>query len=617
MATEVIQNDELVSADDTSWPDLCSVQGLRPAKRQRLEVLASRRVPLPPTYTANTLKEELCLEYVEHFRKQFVQLFPDRKPLFIVARNEAGVPKFVCSTLRPTQLPYKSVYDLRTAAAFVANYMEYEPLPHPLELPQFLPSPSTVLQWRAGDSFDFAVLLCSLLLGDGYDAYVVVGTAPRWITLRDLSHTSSHFQAQPLPDANRNTAAAYFAKGGLDVPDAPSTPLEQLSSGVSAALGKPPPAASKYLPSKNKPALASKYLARMAKREAEKAAEAERNEYASDDDETHQTDLEVAALQQAFPPGVRDEIRLGDALEGRRVHAWVLVRPGKRNMTDSVFVEPSTGEVYPLEESPYFAIESMFNSTNLWVNMQTQALVPQAPGAPPAPTSAAAVVAADARAMFRQRREAAAEATKVAEEEAGGAALGDGGGQAQQLTLEERLIAGDFSFLPGISEVKAQNPRAEELVTKMPNAAPTTAAAAEVAALPPVDLRAELAAVGLQLTENKEIAPIEEGEGGPAPVGGGDADASEGKEGGGKESESKDDAPTEPEEHVAGTGKEVSRLLSYDLSAPDDWEYVFVKQTLEELVSCSACVIRHHFMYSVLFAGRCSRRKCRGECQRR
>ena len=587
MATEVLQEDRLVSAQDTSWPDLCSVQGLRPSKRQRLEVLASRRVPLPPTYTANTLKEELCLEYVEHFRKQFVQLFPDRKPLFLVARNEAGVPKFVCSTLRPTQLPYKSIYDLRTAAAFVANYMEYEPLPHPLELPQFLPSPSTVLQWRAGDSFDLAMLLASLLLGDGYDAYVVVGTAPRWITLRDLSRTSTRFQPPPLPDANRNTAAAYMAKGGAAVPDAPSTPLEHTSTAATAALGKAPAAASKYLPSKNKPALASKYLARMAERDAERKAEAERNEYASDDDETHQTDLEVAALQEGMPPGVRDEIRLGDPLEGRRVHAWVLVRPGKRNMTDSVFVEPSTGEVYPLEESPYFAIESLFNSTNLWVNMQTQALVPQAPGAPPPPTSAAAAVAADARAMFRQRREAAADSTLAAEEAAGGAALGDKGGKTHELTLEERLVAGDLSFLPGISEVKQHNPRAEELVTGMPDSAPTSAAAAEVAALPPVDLRAELAAVGLQLTENKEIAPIEEGEGGTAVPAVGVDGGSESKEGGGKESESKDGGPSEPEEHVAGTGQEVSRLLSYDLSAADDWEYVFVEQTLEELVSWS------------------------------
>ena len=35
-----------------------------------------------------------------------------------------------------------------------------------------------------------------------------------------------------------------------------------------------------------------------------------------------------------------------------------------------LFVEPSTGRCYPSEESPYYGIESLWNSTNYWVNMQ-------------------------------------------------------------------------------------------------------------------------------------------------------------------------------------------------------------------------------------------------------
>lgn len=35
-----------------------------------------------------------------------------------------------------------------------------------------------VLEWTVGDSFDFAMVLCSFLLGAGFDAYVVWGTAP-------------------------------------------------------------------------------------------------------------------------------------------------------------------------------------------------------------------------------------------------------------------------------------------------------------------------------------------------------------------------------------------------------------------------------------------------------
>ena len=48
-----------------------------------------------------------------------------------------------------------------------------------------LPSSPQVLSWGGGDSFDFATLLCSFLLGAGYDAYVVYGYAPKYITERD------------------------------------------------------------------------------------------------------------------------------------------------------------------------------------------------------------------------------------------------------------------------------------------------------------------------------------------------------------------------------------------------------------------------------------------------
>jgi transglutaminase-like putative cysteine protease len=41
------------------------------------------------------------------------------------------------------------------------------------------------LQWAKADCFDFAIVLVSLLIGVGYDAYVVVGYAPHAITSND------------------------------------------------------------------------------------------------------------------------------------------------------------------------------------------------------------------------------------------------------------------------------------------------------------------------------------------------------------------------------------------------------------------------------------------------
>jgi hypothetical protein len=50
-----------------------------------------------------------------------------------------------------------------------------------------MPSPANVMKWQAGDCFDFAIALCSLLIGTGYNAYVVYGTAPKSITIKDES----------------------------------------------------------------------------------------------------------------------------------------------------------------------------------------------------------------------------------------------------------------------------------------------------------------------------------------------------------------------------------------------------------------------------------------------
>ena len=97
--------------------------------------------------------------------------------------------KFVCTSLRPTQVPYHDLYDYDKCARFVADFVTYEPLELATALPQHMPSPSAVIDWQAGDCFDMAQLLCSLLLGVGYDAYVVSGYARAAITHSDQSAT--------------------------------------------------------------------------------------------------------------------------------------------------------------------------------------------------------------------------------------------------------------------------------------------------------------------------------------------------------------------------------------------------------------------------------------------
>lgn len=101
--------------------------------------------------------------------------------------NECGVPKFVCTTLRPSLPPCPELGTLESCAKFVSEFLLYEPLANPLHPPSHFPSPMSVLAWQTADAFDASVVLCSLLLGAGYNAFVVMGYAPLAVTLNDQS----------------------------------------------------------------------------------------------------------------------------------------------------------------------------------------------------------------------------------------------------------------------------------------------------------------------------------------------------------------------------------------------------------------------------------------------
>ena len=140
------------------------------------------------------------LGYLRRFESQFANLYPKRRVPLLAPRNECGMRKFICTTLRPTQLPYQDVYDYEKCASFVAAYIRYEPLELAGQLPQHMPSPSFTLSNQAGDCFDMAQVLCSLLLGVGYDAYVVSGYAPAMITRCDQTSTAVAADYVPPPE---------------------------------------------------------------------------------------------------------------------------------------------------------------------------------------------------------------------------------------------------------------------------------------------------------------------------------------------------------------------------------------------------------------------------------
>jgi len=59
-----------------------------------------------------------------------------------------------------------------------------------------------------------------------------------------------------------------------------------------------------------------------------------------------------------------------DCLYGLRVHSWVLVLAGKRDVAETFFIEPLTGLPHAVDSANYLGIESVWNHQQYWVNMQ-------------------------------------------------------------------------------------------------------------------------------------------------------------------------------------------------------------------------------------------------------
>ncbi|KAF6021549.1 CCDC135 [Bugula neritina] len=275
-------------------------------------------IEFPDSYKHNSPKEELALSYAENFRRQYVHLYRDRKSLLLNPVNECGLEKLVCTTLRPTQLPYISLYNWDGCADFVADYLNFEPLNPPVDLPARLRSPMTVLKQQRGHCFEYANVLCSLLIAQGYDAYIVSGYATREICLMD---------------STREICPLLIEKKEEKV--------EEKKKEVGKYTVRPPKD------------LKSKYEAKMSKR-------ADDNRLAEIKKKQEEEEQKLAELEKPA----------WDPLHGLRVHAWVLVLEGKREISESFYIEPFTGQAYSLTTKEFHGIESIWNHQNYWVNMQ-------------------------------------------------------------------------------------------------------------------------------------------------------------------------------------------------------------------------------------------------------
>lgn len=101
----------------------------------------------PRCYYENTSKEELVLEHVLEYQRQFKIIYDPLRELLLAPKNECHKRKFICTTIRPTKLPFVELYDWEKCSKFIADFLEYEELMRPDEYPNQIPSPANVLTW--------------------------------------------------------------------------------------------------------------------------------------------------------------------------------------------------------------------------------------------------------------------------------------------------------------------------------------------------------------------------------------------------------------------------------------------------------------------------------------
>jgi hypothetical protein len=85
---------------------------------------------------------------------------------------------------------------------------------------------------------------------------------------------------------------------------------------------------------------------------------------ATKDAEAEQIRRAAVTIDDDQPDFERD-----DEFGHSRLHCWVLLQKGNREVQETFFIEPTTGRRYNIEDAPYFSVEAIFNHKNFWINL--------------------------------------------------------------------------------------------------------------------------------------------------------------------------------------------------------------------------------------------------------
>ncbi|KAF8822781.1 hypothetical protein IE077_002651, partial [Cardiosporidium cionae] len=156
-----------------------------------------------PRLLQSTPAEDWLVDSANKFAAAMRKKNGGSSELFICPPNEYGVKKFLSTFLVPTKASFGEFYNFRSCATFLSGYLQYEALSPLNSFPDFLPSTYSIIKLQMGNSFDLSLVLVSFLLGAGYDAYCVCGTAPASLALGSGEKTYHAFDTTKM--SNHNT----------------------------------------------------------------------------------------------------------------------------------------------------------------------------------------------------------------------------------------------------------------------------------------------------------------------------------------------------------------------------------------------------------------------------
>ncbi|XP_068233704.1 dynein regulatory complex subunit 7 [Palaemon carinicauda] len=267
--------------------------------------------------------EEVILNHIASFRRRYNSLYPRGPLLLLTPKNENYCQKSIISFVVPSLVPFAQLLNLTSAAQVLADLITYTPPSKSSSVPSQLRQPRIVIEKQTGEGAECAIALASILLGAGYQAFVVQGHA-----------------LDSLVSADTSSKVCPY----LDTEEKEKVALEDTST--SKYTVRPPPD------------MRSRYTLIMEERARRRKAFEEE---------------ELAKLKKKKKKD-QNETEADTSVDlSSSLHFWVLVLPPDREIESPTFVEPTTGEIIILSPSvnhPYTYVHSVFNHKNYWACTQ-------------------------------------------------------------------------------------------------------------------------------------------------------------------------------------------------------------------------------------------------------